>query len=193
MKTETFLWIISISFGILTFFGWILHFDEQPSLKKRIGKVIYNISWRLAVIPLFFVLYEFNDKNYDLSSTQDFWLKYDLPLVDTFMPLTHLNKSFALYSSISDKPIRHQQKWMKYDVFDVYECEDIFINEIEDLKLSIEFIKPNILRDSSRLILLQPIGKNSWEDIDSLSLSQSDSVLQAWGLLEITKTKLTRY
>lgn len=180
-------------FSISTLFGWIFYLDENSAVRKKVGKIIYDISWRLAVLPIFIAVFWPAQRDYDLYFAQQFWIKHDLPQIDTLMHLTHFSRRFLLYSSLSDKPVRHDKKYVGYDIFDEYKCEDNFINEIEEKILTLTYIKPNIIRDSSRIWTLKSINSESFNNIDTLSNYESDSILVAWGLMNKMNNKLIEY
>lgn len=185
MKTETFFWIIGISFGILTLIGWILHLDEKSNIKKKIGKIIFSISWRMTLLPIIIALLISNERDYDLNVAQEFWTDFHLAQIDSMMHLTNFNKHFVMYSSLSKSQIRHDTKFMKFDLFDIYKNKDSFVNEIESKELIIEFTKPNFHRDSLRVITIKDTSRAKHSNIDTLTNFQCDSVLIAWGLSNI--------
>jgi hypothetical protein len=131
-----------------------------------------------------------SNKHFVLYSSQDFWEKYKLPQIDNMMPLLVSNRDQVYFTTISKDSIRHVEKSIEYDIFDIYSITDRFVNNKENKSLEITFIKPNIIRDSSRIIILEDFHNSAQIHLDTLSFNHGDSVLSSWGLKNIVYKKL---
>jgi hypothetical protein len=119
-----------------------------------------------------------------LSSEQDFWEKYGIPQNDSTMIYSYSSRHDDYYYSYSNDSILHFSKRIRFDITDIYSVTDVFINRREWLTLTTTFIKPNILRDSSRIYSLvnwRGPGKKSETPIDKKGF---DQIIEEWGLSE---------
>ena len=181
MKTSTLFYIIAGILLLVVIIGYIIYLTAK---KDKIGLIILKKAGYILVVLIFLeMIYSDQHRDYSLRHDQDTWTKYNLPQIDSLMHLHTTSPRWAYYKSSSTDSIIHSSKMILYDLFDIYSIEDDFINKEQDKLLTIKFVKPNIIRDSSRIITLST--KSDYKGIlpiDTLTVSQCDSVLTDWGL-----------
>ena len=189
MKVQSLLIIITIGFALLGVIGLILWSLENKPRISKIGKKIGRFSLYWIALMIVYVNINNLKRNYFLWSEQQFWEEYNLPQIDSTMILESSRKNEDRYVSWSKDSIRHSSKTVIYDVFDVYSVTDEFINYKERLELKVKFIKPNILRDSSRLYLIRKLDDSQHESVDTLTKLEYELYLKNWKLADKIKNR----
>ena len=193
MKTTTIIFVLAGVFGLLALVGLILVLKadikgEKPDIGKGILKKAF---YALNSIFLVFLVFS-STRPYSLSSEQKRWDKYKLPQINSHMQLVTYNLWGAHYVTTQRDSIYHSTKYLEFDLFfDIYSVEDKFVNVQENKLLTMKFITPSLLRDSSRLITIKTLSDFSNKlPVDTLTFQQFDSVLVDWGLYERTFNKI---
>ncbi len=169
MKTETFFWIIIGIFGLIAILGLILILQD----KEKTGKKLLKLSGISIFFIFFFIINAPRTQNYSLYRDQEFWKKHGLPQIDSCMFLEFNTDKLLSYSSWSKDSVNHIRKSIRFDIFDIYSVNDVFINRKESKTLTYYFIKPNILRDSSLIVTINN---------DTISKTEGDLILKDWGI-----------
>lgn len=169
MKTETFFWIIIGLFALIALLGFIFILKD----KEKIGKRLLKSSGYAILFIYIFIISAPRTQNYVLYKDQELWEKYGLPQIDSCMFVEFNTNKFLIYSSWCNDSITHLRKWVEYDIFDIYSIKDVFINKRDSQTLTFNFIKPNILRDSSLIVTINN---------DTISKTQGDLILKDWGI-----------
>lgn len=183
MKTQTLLYFISAFLVIVTIASYLLaNYVQNPGLSKILNQV-WKPSWILALL-LFIVPMNGLHRNYQLSSEQNFWEKYRIPQIDSTMIYNYSSKHEDTYYSYSKDSILHFSKRVIFDVTDIYSVTDIFMNRIDSLTLITTFIKPNMLRDSSRVYALVKWRGSKKASSKPIDKQDFDRTINDWGLNE---------
>jgi len=98
------------------------------------------------------------------------------------MQLEILNRHFVSYITKSHDSIRHDIKVIDRDFFDDYRIVDYIKNKKSKQVLIIDFITPNLIRKSKRIITLTYHIDPKKSITDTLSVDQCDSILKIWGM-----------
>ena len=193
MKLESLLFIIAICCLIFIIIGWAIGGDDDHPQNKKIAKYIVLISGCIMIMNISIILTTpFFIRKYMLEVDQDLWEKYRLPQIDSKMQLKYSDSHSCIIKSICKDSIRHDYKSIEYDVFDIYKISDGFKNEKINKILTIEFKKPNLIRDSLRTITLRKDDYLTITKIDTLTISQCDSVLKSWNIYNSTYKRLLK-
>lgn len=190
MKTQTLLYFISAFLVIVTIASYLLANYVQNSSVNKILNHVWKPSWILALFILIVPMNGFH-RNYQLSAEQEFWTKFKIPQIDSTMIYNYSSKQEDTYYSYSKDSIVHFSKRVIFDVTDIYSVSDVFINKSDSLVLTTTFIKPNIIRDSSRVY-----GLENWGGVKNRSTKQIDKIefdrtINDWGLNEKIYKKFT--
>jgi hypothetical protein len=181
MKTTTLLFFIIGLIALVAIFGLI---KVLRSPESKTGEKILKKSGTMIIMLILISLINSDlPRNYSLYDDQNTWEKYHLPQIDSLMRLNIIRPQWSHYNSMNKDSIYHSDKMTHFDLFDIYSIEDDFVNEIQDKILTVKFIKPNIIRDSLRVITLK--SRSDYMDklpVDTLSMTQFDSILIDWGL-----------
>ncbi len=192
MKTGIVLLIIAGVFAIAALIGAIMILKSPDSDIGR--KILKSSGAMILLIIIIDIVYSDKDRNYSLYKHQEIWDEYNLPQIDSMMHINNLDSDRIYFRSRSRDSIYHSSKKVVYDLFDIYSIEDEIVNRQQDKVVTIEFVVPNIIRDSSRLITLRKrsdyMGKLP---CDTLSIIQFDSLIAEWGLDERIYTKIMDY
>ncbi len=192
MKTDTLLFTVAGVFVIIALIGAIMILKSPDATRGQ--KVLKKSGAMILLIILIDIHYSDMDRNYSLYKYQEIWDEYKLPQIDSMMHINNLDSDRIYFRSRSRDSIYHSSKKVVYELFDIYSIEDEIVNKQQDKVVKIEFVVPNIIRDSSRLITLRKrsdyMGKLP---CDTLSIIQFDSLIADWGLDEIIYTKLMDY
>jgi hypothetical protein len=183
MKTQTLLYFISAFLVIVTITSYLLaNYVQNPNLRKILNHV-WKPSWILALF-IFIVPINGFHRNYQLSAEQEFWARYKIPQIDSTMIYNYSSNHEDFYYSYSKDSILHFSKRVKFDVTDIYSVSDVFINKSDSLILTMTFIKPNIIRDSSRVYKLEKWGGVKNRATKSIDKTDFDRTIKDWGLNE---------
>ncbi|MFB6319034.1 MULTISPECIES: hypothetical protein [unclassified Saccharicrinis] len=192
MKTTTILFILIGLIATAAFIGLIIIL-KSPDTKKGEKILKKSGSLLLTVLLISFIFSDLH-RDYSIYEEQNTWKKYQLPQLDSLMYLNIIETKWSNYRSLSQDSIYHSGKIIRFDLFDIYSIEDDFINKKQDKILTLKFIKPNIIRDSLRVMTLKTRSDYMNKlPIETLTFSQFDSVLTDWGLRKGLYDKLVDY
>ncbi len=180
MKYETLIWII---LGVLVIIGFIsliiiLKSDNKRYQAGKIGKIVLQL---ICILLIFKIICENSVKNYSLSSIKNEWEELEVPQIDSLMYLSQLNGSTMIYYSFSKEPIVHSRKKIDFDLSSTYKIIDEFDNKKEGLRLQLSFVKKSFFRKEKRINILLKKKDFKFIIVDSISETQRDSILKAWG------------
>lgn len=182
MKTQSLFYIICGFFFLAGIIGQVVSLSSKKPELIKTGKLINRFSWIVALLFYSLIVFKGANKNYNIRKEMDFWDRYKIPQIDSTMIYNSSDEDRATYLSNSKDSILHFRKTVSYDLFDIYAVTDEFTNRKAKLILTSTFIKPNILRDSSRVFTLKYLYNpriNSGVPVDK---HYFDSTLKNWGL-----------
>jgi hypothetical protein len=95
---------------------------------------------------------------------------------------THTWMNRRTYRTWAHDSICHTLKIVNLDYIGLYSIEDHFDNSAENLRLKHIFVIPSMIRDSSRIITIQPIRYKNKPEIDTLNIQEFHKILVDWDL-----------
>jgi|WetSurMetagenome_2_1015567.scaffolds.fasta_scaffold00002_242 hypothetical protein len=183
MKIQNLFYILVAAFIICSM---IFQAFSSSSTGKRSTKlkIASKTSWILAILCILPIVFRESISNHILTRETEIWEKYQIPPIDSSMSHDNLGRHISRYYSTSKDSILFYSRITRFDLFDIYKIEDVYLNRKLKLSLNATFIKPNLLRDSSQAYSLQNMDSpfiNSGLEINKHSF---DSTLIQWGLYE---------
>jgi hypothetical protein len=91
-------------------------------------------------------------------------------------------RDISRYYSNSKDTILYYSRITRFDLFDIYKIEDVYLNRKLKLSLKATFLKPNLLRDSSWVYFLQNMNNPIANSGLKINKHSFDSTLIQWGL-----------
>ena len=179
METLLFLYLVTGCIGIVSL---IFYVQDNREALHRFGK---NLG-KFTLVLLFVVIPSLKLRNpssgYRLSRDLAFWEKHHLPQIDSTMYLKSSGDFRSEYYSWSKDSIRHSEKGIRYDLFEVHSVTDVFRNEKTNQYLSVIFRKRNFLRDSLRIHTLRDMNKVWQQQLDTITAMEFHALIGEWGL-----------
>ena len=179
MTYQFLIWIIA---GILVTIGFfslivILKSESKQNQAGKVGKAVL----KLIVVLLFINVICQQPSNYSLSYSQSEWEELKVPQIDSTLYLSQLSGRNITYYSYRKDSIIHSSKRIEFDLSSTYKIIDDFDNKKEGLRLELIFIKKSLIRKEKRLNILLKQENYKYIEIDTISETQKDSILKAWG------------
>ena len=178
MKATYIAWVLIAHFWLIAIVGWVVWMRTGS---KRAEKTMYKFNiFGLSIFLVFGMLDDMRIYKYNMTRYQYFNQEYGLPQIDSCMYVYQIDDESITHIAGFGDSISHLSKVTNYDLFDVYDVTDEFRNRKTGANLSYYFIKPNIIRDSLRVVIFNQ---------DTITKFQGDSILKEWHLYERAYTQ----
>lgn len=181
--------LLGVAMAVLGYDRTILH----GRIIKDSGKEQKVISALFTIVFVLFLIVNTNYSSYSLLRDKEDCSAYHLPQIDSTMYVSRIDAKSKTYYSWSKDSVTHQSKTFLYDLYSLDRITDEFVNRKLNRRLELTFVREKLLQAEERKYLLKEIRNGNDVTLDSLSESEKDSVLQAWGLTAKLYVADTRY
>jgi hypothetical protein len=181
--------LLGVAMAVLGYDRTILH----GRIIKDSGKEQKVISALFTIVFVLFLIVNTNYSSYSLLRDKEDCSAYHLPQIDSTMYVSNIDDKAKTYYTCSTDTVIHQEKSFYYDLYSLDRITDVFCNKKLNHRLEMTFVRKRLFHSEERIYLLKQTVSGNDVAVDSLTESEKDSVLHAWGYDEKLYVADNRY
>ena len=193
MSNVSIVWVaIVVLLVVIAVFAYdrsILHSRIIKESEK--GKKV--IHFLFSILFILFTIVITNYTSYSLRHDKQECADYHLPQIDSTMYVSNIDDEAKTYYTCSTDSVVHQEKSFYYDLYSLDRITDVFYNKNLNRRLEMTFVRKRLFHSEERIYLLKQTVSGNDVAVDSLTESEKDSVLHAWGYDEKLYVADNRY